>query len=122
MKFLNGAPNLQQDDVLYADEQRVISITILPCDVIVIQPNSMFQMATACYEIGNKHLPLFYEEDILLIPYEAPIYNMLQAAGFDVKKDVQRLVKPLKTSVSPHEHRSNESLFSKIMKLSTSTE
>lgn len=119
LKFLSEAPNLQQDDVLYADERNRIVVDILPCDVIVIQPASMFQMAAACYEIGNKHLPLFYQGDTLLIPYEAPIFRMLQAGGFTVKKHVQKLLQPLKTSVAPHAHESRESLFSKILKLTT---
>lgn len=119
LKFLQEAPNLQQDDVLYFDEETIIAIQILPCDVIVIQPETMYQMAGICYEIGNKHLPLFYENDAVLIPYEAPIFRMLQAAGFEVKKDVRQLLHPLKTSVAPHEHRSSESLFFKILKRTT---
>ena len=100
LKFLKEAPNLQQDDVLYADDKVVIAIVILPCDVIVIEPASMYQTAAVCYEIGNKHLPLFYEGDTLLIPYEAPIFRMLQAAGFPIKRDVRKLLQPLKTSPS----------------------
>jgi urease accessory protein len=119
LKFLAEAPNLQQNDVLYADEKTIIAIAILPCEVIVIQPGSMHQMAAACYEIGNKHLPLFYEDDLLLIPYEAPLFRLLQAAGFTIRKEEKQLLQPLKTSVVAHEHRSSESLFSKILKLTT---
>lgn len=119
LKFLAETTNLQQDDVLYADGKSVIAVEILPCEVVAIQPASMYQMAAACYEIGNKHLPLFYEHDKLLIPYEAPIFRMLQAAGFDVKRDKRKLLQPLKTSVLPHAHQNRESLFSKILKLTT---
>jgi len=122
LKFLKEAPNLLQDDTLYADEKSLIAVEILPCDVIVIQPASMYEMAAVCYEIGNKHLPLFYENNSLLIPYEAPIFRMLQAAGFVVRKDVQKLLQPLKTSVASHTHSSPESLFSKIMKLTTASD
>lgn len=119
LKFLQQAPNLQQDDVLYTDEKTIIAVQILPCEVIIIHPTSMYQMAAVCYEIGNKHLPLFYETDAVLIPYEAPVFRMLQAAGFDIKKEVRQLLHPLRTSVAPHEHRSSESLFSRILKLTS---
>ncbi len=117
LKFLGTAQQLQQDDVLHADEKTIIAVQVLPCDVIIIQPKTMHEMAAACYEIGNKHLPLFYEESTLLIPYEAPLFRMLQASGFDIKKEVRQLLHPLKTSVAAHAHSSSESLFSKIMKL-----
>ena len=90
---------------------------------MVIKPKSMYDMAYACYEIGNKHLPLFYENDELLVPYEAPLYKMLQASGFDLIKDERKLLKQLKTSVMPHGHTGeSKSLFSKILTLTSSNE
>ena len=59
-------------------------------------------MASVCYEIGNKHLPLFYEDDELLLPYEAPLFQLLLAAGYDVKQGKRKLLDPLRTSVTPH--------------------
>jgi urease accessory protein len=78
-------------------------------------------MASVCYEIGNKHLPLFYESDELLVPFELPLFRLLSAQGYDVKQEERKLLQPLKTTVSPHEH-GGSSLFSKIMKLTTSNE
>lgn len=119
LKFLGEAPALQKDDVVYADEITLIVIDIIACEVIVIQPTTMYQMALACYEIGNKHLPLFYEDDLLLIPFDAPVFRMLQALHFNVEKETKKLLHPLKTSVAPHAHRGAESLFSRILKLTT---
>ena len=74
-------------------------------------------MASVCYEIGNKHLPLFYEADQLLVPFEMPLYKLLSAQGYIIIKEKRKLLKPLKTTVSPHSGGTNDSLFSKIMKL-----
>jgi len=120
IKFLKEAQCLQQDDVLYADDEFVIAIEIIPCEVMVIKPGSMYEMAFVCYEIGNKHLPLFYEQEELLMPYEAPTYRMLQAAGFTPELKIKKLQNQLKTSVAAHAHAGGESLFSRIMKLTTS--
>ena len=76
----------------------------------------MFEMASVCYEIGNKHLPLFYEEESLLVPFDAPLMRLLQAQGYDISKEERKLLQPLKTTVAPHSD-GNNSLFSKIMKL-----
>lgn len=121
LKFLAGPPNLQQDDVLYEDAACLIVVEILSCEAIVLKPAGLYAMAYACYEIGNKHLPLYFENDTLLIPYEAPLYRMLQAAGFEPQREKRKLLHPLRTTVLPHAHPGDrkESLFSKILKLTT---
>jgi len=118
LKFLGENPALAQDDVLYADDQFIIAIDILPCDSIVVKPRSMYEMASVCYEIGNKHLPLFYEAEALLVPYEDPLFRLLTAGGFTPTRESRKLLQPLKTTVAAHGHNGS-SLFSKIMQLTT---
>lgn len=121
LKLLNEEQALKQDDVVFANESFLIVIEILTCDAIVIAPKSTYEMACICYEIGNKHLPLFYEDNHLLIPFDAPVYRMLEAAEYTVKREDRKLLHQLKTTVSPHPHSSTgEGLFSKILKLTTS--
>ena len=120
LKFLQENPALTEGDVLFEDETSIIAIQILPCDAIVIQPINMFEMASVCYEIGNKHLPLFYENDTVLVPFDAPLFRLLVAQGYNVTQARKKLVQPLKTSVLPHSNTgASESLFSKIMKLTS---
>lgn len=118
LKFLNESATLTQGDILWQDEQTIIAIEVLPCDCLVIQPKNMFEMASVCYEIGNKHLSLFYENDELLVPFESPLQRLLMAQGYEVKTEKRKLLQPLKTTVAPHGNN-NESLFSRIMKLSS---
>ena len=116
IKFLNENPELTEGDILFEDDTTIIAVAVLPCDCIVIKPINMFEMASVCYEIGNKHLPLFYEEESLLVPFDAPLMRLLSAQGYEVKKEERKLLQPLKTTVAPHSDSSN-TLFSKIMKL-----
>lgn len=118
IKFLNKNPDLTEGDILLEDEHTIIAVEILPCPCLVVTPKNMFEMASVCYEIGNKHLPLFYEEQQLLVPFENPLYKLLLAQGYDVKQENRKLLQPLKTTVTPH-GTSSETLFSKIMKLKT---
>lgn len=118
LKFLNKSHQLLQDDVLYADQDSLIVVEILSCDAIVIIPRSTYEMAYICYEIGNKHLPLFFEENLLLIPFDEPTFKMLLALGFAVTRKERKLLNQLRTSVAPHAHQGeSKSLFSRIMKL-----
>ena len=121
LKFLDKTPNLKQDDVLFADDQVLIVVEILSCEAIVVIPRSTYEMAYVCYEIGNKHLPLFFEDDLLVIPFDEPVFKMLQASGFAVSKQKRKLLNQLRTTVSPHAHTwEGKSLFSKILKLTNS--
>jgi urease accessory protein len=99
-------------------------VEVLACETIVLKPLSLYQMAHICYEIGNKHLPLFYDEDKLLIPYDAPVYRMLQASGFEPVLERRKLLNQFRTTVLPHTHRGErkETLFTRILKLTASAD
>jgi urease accessory protein len=121
LKFLAEHSGLTQGDIIYEDEQSLIAIEILPCECMVVKPVNMFEMASACYEIGNKHLPLYFDSNCLLVPLEMPLYNLLAAQGYAVTVENRKLLQPLKTTVAPHGN-GNESLFTRIMKMTHSNE
>ncbi len=122
MKFLNEAPELTDGDIIWQDQTSLIVVEIQTCEAIIIHPSTMYQMASVCYEIGNKHLPLFYVDEEILVPFEAPLFKLLSAAGYETKRELRKLINPLKTTVSPHGNtESKQSLFSKILQLTTSS-
>ena len=49
-----------------------------------------------------KHLPLFFEGDQLLVPYDVPLYNLLQSQGYTVKAEERKLNDSFQTTVLPH--------------------
>ena len=122
LKFLNQTQNLTEGDVLYEDPEMLIVVQIKPCAAIVITPSSMYEMAYVCYEIGNKHLPLFYEGGELMIPYEDPLLRVLQASGLKPLVEERRLRHQLRTTVAPHGLSNSRSLFSKIIQLTSPDE
>lgn len=120
LKLLNEAQHLQQDDVLYADEQCLVVVDLLPCEAMVLKPATMHEMASICYEVGNKHLPLYYEGGTLLLPYDAPVFRLLQASGYAPEVQQRKLLTPLRTTVSAHTHSAGkESLFSRVLRMTT---
>ncbi|MEJ7587987.1 MAG: urease accessory protein UreE [Ferruginibacter sp.] len=121
MKFLNESHQLTEGDIIYEDDFNIITIEINACDALVIRPRTMFEMASVCYEIGNKHIPVFYDSEEILVSFEAPLFRLLVSAGYDVSQGKRKLVSPLKTSVLPHEH-GRGTLFSKILNLTNPPE
>ena len=118
IKILREGQRLHEGDILFEDATKRIVVSIKPCDAIVIQPQSLLEMGTVCYEIGNKHLPIFIQDDQVLIPFEDPLYKWLEAAGYKPKKAYRQLLNLLKANVSPHGHEEpGNSLFTRIINL-----
>ena len=122
MKFFGGDESLQQGDVVYTDSDLLICIDIVAVKAIVCKPASIHEMALLCYEIGNKHLALFYDNGELAMPYDDPVFKMLTAAGFNPVIENRKLLLQMKTSVTPHGHGNSTSLFSKILQLTSSAD
>lgn len=119
LKFLNENPNLKEGDILCEDENSIIVVEIIPIECIVITPASIIAAAALCYEIGNRHLPLFYEDSDLLVPYDVPVYNLLQASGYIMRIEERKLNHAFKTTVLPHLQVSGDgSMTGKILQLS----
>ncbi|MCY7422696.1 MAG: urease accessory protein UreE [Chitinophagaceae bacterium] len=120
IKFLQENPDWKEGEIVFADDKNWISVEIISCEAMVLTPGTIIEAAAISYEIGNKHLPLFYENNELLVPFDPPLLRLLQASGYAVKVEIRKLQHPLKTSVSPHGHtESSGSLFNKILRLTT---
>src|SRR6478752_200216 len=119
IKFLKEGQRLNQDDVLFIDNSYAIVVDILPCDAIIVHPESLLEMGSVCYEIGNKHLPMFIQNDEVLMPFEEPIYRWLVSAGYKVRKENVKLLNMLNSNVQQHGHSGSTSIFSKIMDLAS---
>ena len=87
---------LFEGDVIYMDDDLVISVHTPPCEVIhiTVSTDHAFMIPKVCYEIGNRHAPLFYGEDsyTFLTPYNEPMLLMLSRLhGVSAEKIVQKL-------------------------------
>jgi urease accessory protein len=121
IKFIQEGQRLHQDDILYQDDKKVVVVHIKPCEAIVMTPSSLLEMGTICYEIGNKHLPLFIQNDQIMMPFEMPMFRWLEASGYSPEKQEIQLLHLLKSNVAPHGHGST-SLFTKILNIAASND
>lgn len=104
-RLLKEGVRLAHDDVVMLDEQTALVVAIEPCQAIVLSPKTLPEMARACYEIGNKHAPLFLEGDEVLLPFDKPMFAWLDAAGFHPSEQMRRLSHALRAnSAQGHGH------------------
>lgn len=105
-----NAPLLHDGDVLaIIDQQLIIMVKVMPCECIAIYPKNYLEVAKICYEIGNRHAPLFSDEhnpNMLLLAMDKPLYTMLEKLGAHIAILNERLVCPLGmvSSIHHHEH------------------
>lgn len=95
---------LNEGDILFIDEKSVLVVSILPCEVISIVPAHMHDMGRICYEIGNKHIPLFFNEAEILVCYDEPLMKLLEKQGFKPKKAVGKLINGVGSGDHTHDH------------------
>ncbi len=82
---------LLQGDVLETRNDNAIVVNILEYKCISVKVQDLKTVAKVCYEIGNRHSPLFYSEDYteLVLPYDKPILEMLKR--MEVEADVKMM-------------------------------
>ena len=100
---------LLQDDVLYTDERLVIAVNTPSCQVITITltPGHERMAAKVCYEIGNRHAPLFWgeKENTFVTVYDEPMELMLSKIhGVKLKKEQKKLDFDKRISAAVHSH------------------
>lgn len=109
-------------DVLYEEGNQIILASIIPAPAIILQPTTMLQMGTICYEIGNQHIPIFIENDEVILPYEDPIFKVLDKAGYNPVKGKRVFENMLKATPDHvvdtggnHKSVDVDALFSKVL-------
>jgi len=99
---------LLQGDVIYRDDNLLIAVNTPPCDVIEISltPGHEMMAAKVCYEIGNRHAPLFWGENNTYVTiYDEPMIVMLSKIhGVVAQKKVMKLEFDKRISAAIHNH------------------
>ena len=99
---------LFQGDIIYQDETVIVAVNTPPCEIIEITlaPGHEKMAAKVCYEIGNRHAPLFWgEKDTFITIYNEPMLVMLSKIhGVTAEKKIAKLDFDRRISASIHNH------------------
>ena len=102
---------LRQDDVIYADDQKVIAVNIPPCQAIraEVRKDHPRQIAKLCYEVGNTHTSMFRGEDdfVFYAPYHQALLDKISRIHGVAAETVMMQFdfdKALSSTVNDHHH------------------
>lgn len=83
---------LKDGDILAILDDSVVVIKILPTDVLEISPKNLKEMGIIAHNIGNRHTPAIFEEDLMIIEPDSLIEEFLKNQNVDFKK-TKRILK-----------------------------
>ena len=73
---------LSPGDVLYRDADIEIVVEGKPEKVFVLRLEKREAFGLACYQIGNLHRPIGFDDGAILVPYEPVLEKQLTRLGF----------------------------------------
>lgn len=100
---------LHDGDVLYKDEDVLITVQAAPSDVIVLRPETVFDMGVHAHALGNRHLQAqFFDEDseygqtVMVVQYDHTVQEYLDAVGANYTREDR--VMPVAFRHAEHTH------------------
>lgn len=94
---------LSPGDILYRDAEVEIVVEGLPERVFVLQPERIEDYGLACYQIGNLHRPIGFDDGAILVPYEPVLENQFPRLGFHYTIE-ERVFTHAARQSAPHAH------------------
>lgn len=99
---------LRDGDVLAEDAGTVVAVRLLPVPALLVRTAAAAEIARLCYEIGNRHAPLYAPDgtfSCFALRYDASLEQLIRQLGlaYEKKDMVLSRVDQLKL-LSPHHH------------------
>ena len=93
---------LYDGGILFEDDGRIIALSLTPCEVTRLFADTIREMGRACFELGNRHLPLSFGDGWVDVPYDRPTFEYLKKKGFNCEMVVEKFVPEV--TVRGHSH------------------
>jgi urease accessory protein len=74
---LKDPKDLTDGDILFMDQHNAIIVSVTADDLLVIRPVSIKQMGEISHQLGNRHLPAQFDEDVMLVQYDYLVEELL---------------------------------------------
>lgn len=99
---INVEDELKDGDILAILNDSVVVVKILPTDVLEISPKNLKEMGIIAHNIGNRHTPAIFEEDLMIIEPDSLIEEFLKNQNVKYKKTKRVLKTALRHASHSH--------------------
>lgn len=102
-------PDLRDGDILHVGDANVVVVSVLPTDVLVIAPRSIYEMGVVAHSLGNRHLQAqFFDADseyageVMVCQYDHTVEDYLKHVGVPYAR--QERIMPVPFRHAEHSH------------------
>ncbi len=88
---LKEARDLVAGDVLFMDEKNMIVIDVVADDLLVISPRNFLEMGTIAHQLGNRHLPAQFENDVMMVQYDYLVEELLSELNIPYQREKRKV-------------------------------
>jgi len=81
---LSPGPDLVDGDILHLSDTELVTISVLPTDVLVIAPRNILEMGQVAHALGNRHLQAQffdanseYHAEVMVVQYDHTVADFL---------------------------------------------
>ena len=99
---INVEDEVKDGDILAILDDSVVAVKILPTDVLEISPKNLKEMGIIAHNIGNRHTPAIFEENLMIIEPDSLIEEFLKNQNVDFKKTKRVLKTALRHANHSH--------------------
>lgn len=85
-----GTP-IHDDEIVHTTDSLVVKARIEPCICIVLHADDIATIGSFCFDVGNRHLPIFCIEDKIVVSYDGRLFQAL-SGKYGVKVQMETKV------------------------------
>src|SRR5699024_4930423 len=90
---LKKSRDLEAGDILFMDDENIITVDVKSDDLLIIQPRNIKEMGKIAHRLGNRHLPAQFEGDEMLVQYDYLVEELLADLGIPFEHKERKLKK-----------------------------
>ncbi|MDR0330263.1 MAG: urease accessory protein UreE [Chitinispirillales bacterium] len=90
--------------ILFEDNDKIIALSLKPCELTKVNASSMREMGRVCFELGNRHLPLSIGDAWVCTPYDSPTFEHLRKLGFSCERITEKFTPEAAARGHRHHH------------------
>ena len=100
----DGERRLRDGDVVFADPHLVVAAALVPDDVLVMRPTSIAAAIDLAHALGNRHLPVLREGDVIVVRFDPLLEALAEQHGVPVRRENRIVTRPFLHAHAPHRH------------------
>ena len=91
-------------DVVFADDRRVIAVSVRAEPVLVAAPRSIAEAVDVAHALGNRHIPIQRNGQTIVVAYTDALETLFATLGVPFERRSDALARPFVHAFAPHGH------------------